>query len=413
MNDIPLKSDSKGGIAATLVLCASLVLFLTCQYFRDFPNANLQQILPWIKAFAEASLVGGLADWFAVTALFRSPLGLPIPHTGIIARSKQRIARGIGSFISTNYLNRAELERRIIDGNFSKKATIFLFSKKSRYALIEMLQRKLPRFIKGDTFHKIQNLAVKVLSDSVGRIKFGQLFKEIRTIDKDDKLFDGTLAALLSILKQHEKTIGNAIKESLPWYVPGFVHSEVYNRTLKHVVGSIEEILSGESPELRAKAIKAVNEIVESISNSENVQTSIRSFIDHFDQQALNNLQNRLLEKGQNQLLAFVSDSPSFSRVVNEALEFIYIKFTTEEKLQQSVNVWATNTIEALFNQHRSTIEELLAETIKRWDEKDFTNRIEGYVYNDLQYIRINGAVVGGLVGILIHATELLFSGAQ
>ena len=77
--------------------------------------------------------------------------------------------------------------------------------------------------------------------------------------------------------------------------------------------------------------------------------------------------------------------------------------------MQQKINFWITNTIEGILNEHRSTIEDLLAETIKRWNEKDFTDKIEGYVYNDLQYIRINGAVVGGLVGLAIHLSEKMF----
>jgi uncharacterized membrane-anchored protein YjiN (DUF445 family) len=177
-------------------------------------------------------------------------------------------------------------------------------------------------------------------------------------------------------------------------------------------VHSIEEILSGNAPELRLRALQAVDEIIDKIASEEKLNSPVRNFQDHFDAKSLEKLREGLIRKARTELFAAASTDDSFIyELVDEAFETIFVKLTTDSNLQQKINLWIADTIEGILNEHRPTIEDLLAETIKRWDEKDFTDKIESYVYNDLQYIRINGAVVGGLVGLGIHLSEFLFAG--
>ena len=397
-------------IVATGLLVAMAVVFaLASVMMRAHPAWG------FVRAFAEAAMVGGLADWFAVTALFRHPLGLPIPHTAIIPRNKDRIGDSLASFLRANFLVPGIVARRM-----------------ARIDIAGAIGRVLaapPR--EGPLRAGAGKLAVTLL-ESLGDERLGQLVKtaasqRLRALDVAPPA--GQLLAAAMAEGRHRPMINTAIL----WIVRTLDANEpIFRQMISERAGSVlrwtgldetlsTKILDGlfrllgdvaENPDhpLRGKVEEALAGLADRLQHDATLQAKVAAARDA----ALANPAVAAWLDGlwQSARAAMLRAARNPQAMAAGRLGDLFRQWGTtlqqDERVRIEVNRFARRMTGGLVASYGDGIVALVSDTVRRWDAKTVTDRLEGAVGRDLQYIRVNGTIVGGLVGLAIHLVEVL-----
>jgi uncharacterized membrane-anchored protein YjiN (DUF445 family) len=394
---------------ATSLLAAMATIFIAA--------ALLEARWPWlgyVRAFAEASVVGACADWFAVVALFRHPFGIPIPHTAIVPRNKGRIGDAISAFVCNNFLAPSVVAARLatIDTAgwwsryLAKPGNAALIAQRSAALLapaVELLEREPVRALLRDAtrrgLHEIPAapLAAKVL---------GVLLK------------NGQLLALAEWAIQHGDTslvrnndfLREKVSAHTSWWIPKWLDGKIADRVLTGVRGSLSEMREPDHP-WRAHLVRTVEELIDRLSHDpETIAAGERVKAEMLDNSTVAEHIDRLWHAIEGRL----RDGEGASLVqthLENALLVLARWLQDDAALRGLLNHWVRELIEGAVVPHRDEIGGFIADVVKRWDERTLVGKLELTVGKDLQYVRINGTLVGGLVGLLIHAATQLAAG--
>jgi len=329
-------------LATALLVVAGVVYVIAWR----FEVAGAPGWVGYLRATAEASLVGGLADWFAVTALFRHPMGIPIPHTAIVAARKDRIGRSLGSFVQNNFLSREVVERKLTDVHAAERIAEWL----------------------SDPAHarRITQQGTRGVAPVLGRV-----LAVVAEEGQHQALLDAALRIVGDAVDENRDQIRERIKAESPWWVPGVLDDVIYKKLVSGIEQTLTEVRHDPHHPLRARFDAAFQRFVE------NLQNGAKRPKDAPDSP---------LERG---IVAFGDAVRS-----NPALL---------EELDRAVS----DAVLAVVEQYRSEVGDLIANTVRAWDPKATSDRIELAVGRDLQFIRINGTLVGGLAGLIIHAISV------
>jgi uncharacterized membrane-anchored protein YjiN (DUF445 family) len=371
--------------------------------------------LGYLRATAEASLVGGVADWFAITALFRHPLNLPIPHTAIIPSRKDRIGRSLGNFVQNNFLSPEVLAAKLRGAQISRRAAEWLAdpenARKAAQHIASVL-KSAGTVIRDEDVHALLDRSVL---DPLRRMPIAPVLSkglELLTVDnRHQQLLDRVIHGLNHLVAENEILIRERIREESPWWVPEMVDDRIHRKVLGGIertlieVGAdpdhplrrqFDELLSEwmlqlqQSPEVIARA-EAIKQQILDPETSGRLAASLWGEV----KEALGR-KNSPGEGG-----AIDAVARGLTALANAALE--------DETLLQKVDGWVVGAVLSVVEQHRHEVGQLIAQTVSAWDPNETSRRIELLVGRDLQFIRINGTLVGGLVGLIIYSvTQLL-----
>lgn len=316
-------------IALASVVIVGL-LFITSIYF------HLEPWSPWLQAFAEAGLVGALADWFAIVALFKKPLGLPIPHTGVLARERNRIGRALGIFVAQSLLTEETTKK-------------FIYSKDP----IGLIQLHLKDPVLRNRFFS-KWLPGTISGESIKPF----LLKMIKEQDR--------VAWILAHIKEWFSNNRQIFKSTveLPWYVPPFVGSLLTEKLYEQAQKILYECINNPSHPLRSELEKILDEGIEKITNEPSL---------------MSNLFERLCH------------------LLSESLD------AHREVAQKFIDSLAMRVAKSV----AEDLPDLSEGVFKRWPEKEFTEKLEVMVRSDLDWIRVNGALVGGCIGLILYAIKV------
>lgn len=389
---------------ATLLLLLMAALFVLC---RVLPQAPW---VPWMQAFAEAAMVGALADWFAVTALFRHPLGLPIPHTAIIPTNQGRIATTLGSFVQSNFLTPEVLLPRIRAFHPGRRLACWMQSEKNgqRVAtvLLDLLQRTM-RTVDDATVVRFIDRNVRSLLQERNLGQFAAHTLELLFArERFHDLLNLILARTESLLDQHQIFLRDKLREDMPWWVPNIVHDHVYRSVLQRIRQRLHDVNTIPTHPLRVRAEELFREILQKLTRSPSFGTDIEqlwaavsgdAIVRSYATRVWSELRRRLaedLERPNSRVLA----------VVSHRLELLGAELQSDIAMQDRLEHALLEIVELLLQSYRGAASDIIASTVQRWDPHTLIEKIEAEVGQDLQYIRINGTLVGGLVGLLLHA---------
>jgi len=395
---------------ATGLLVAMAALFAMARTMRGTHPA-----WGFVLAFAEAAMVGGLADWFAVTALFRRPLGLPIPHTAIIPENKDRIADTMADFLRDNFLTPQVVARRLSGMNLAASAGTFLADPHGGESRI----REGAANLVGDILESLDperlgGLAKGALRTQLERLEVAPLLGQLIAAAIADGRHMAVLEGLVrwggNTLEANEDLIRRMIHEKanavLRWTG---LDERLANAILDGLYKLLAETLVIPDHPLRLK----IEEALEKLSRDLIYDPATRERVERMKLEILANPAfarwlDGLWERGRARLLSAVRDPKSqlFGGQVRESLGELGAALQRDGQLQLLVNRFARRTLVGVATRYGSQIVRLVSETVRRWDARTVTDRIEGAVGRDLQFIRINGTVVGGLVGVAIHAVD-------
>ena len=368
-------------------------------------------------AFTEAAMVGGLADWFAVTALFRRPLGLPIPHTAIIPENKDRIADTMAVFLRDNFLTPQVVARRLHGFNLAAAAGGFLASprpgEQSRLkagaadlfadVLQSLDQEQLGGLVKSGLRGQLEKIDLAPL--------LGQLMSAAIADKRHLPLLESMIRWAGLTIEDNEALIRDIIHQRANTIVRWTgLDEKLANGVIDGLYKLLAETLVDPGHPLRRKLEEGLEDLADKLLHDPAMQARVAKLkAELLANPAMGRWLDGMWERIRGSLLKALRDpGTALSGELGASVGQLGQALSRDPRLQLLVNRFARRTLVGVVSRYGDEIVRLVSETVKRWDAHTVTGRIEGAVGRDLQFIRINGTMVGGLVGVAIHAVEKL-----
>jgi uncharacterized membrane-anchored protein YjiN (DUF445 family) len=391
-------------IATGLLLLMALLLVGTHLWPVD---AGWMQAL---RAFSEAAMVGALADWFAVTALFRYPLGIPIPHTAIIPSNKSRIGRSLGQFVQSNFLSQEVLEGEAV--NISGAVAQWLGDPTNRMRILRRVRSLIPRLLENVEEGELRAFLDRQVEEILSRVDLakasGRILRLLTSNDMHEVVLDEVVRQTRGFFRANQDWFREQLREASPWFVPDFVDKRIFDSIINKTEDTLAKALNDRNHELRRRVHGAMSDFIVRLETSPEAQRKgeeIRAMLlsNEVFREYVNSIRDGLLAE-------IRSDIRSESSEVAGAIERILTNFVTtmsaSEELQQRLNRGIRGVLGTLAGEQGGHVADLISRTIDSWDSSTIVNKLEEQVGSDLQYIRINGTIVGGLVGLVLHLIQ-------
>jgi uncharacterized membrane-anchored protein YjiN (DUF445 family) len=408
--DIPDQSEGRSERVrayATGLLLGMAGLFVAALIWEPaYPS------LGWLRSFAEAAMVGALADWYAVTALFRKPLGLPIPHSQIIPRNKDRIALRIGSLTQRQLLTPDAIGKLVESWRIPEECTAVLLDPQRRRVMSHEIARVVARMIDASEDAAMRDFARHIAMKMVRGLTVapltGQLLSSFLQSPQRDRLIDDALTFAREYMEQHREQLCRLIAEKLPWSrLLNFVNlDEKLAGKIVDWFGSVLRDMRDEHDDaIRRRLIGRLETAAHWLMHSEQAlhrEASIKDKLLTYD--ALLQFIDESWHSLKQWLLTDLGKAESETRAYLEAaLTGLGDQLKTDHDFVRLVQRGLRDVVIDLATRHRDRIGDLVTATVRDWSVVHMVQTIEREVGTDLQFIRINGAVVGGLVGLLLH----------
>lgn len=391
-------------LAALSAVALMLVLFVASSLLRDRFSAA-----QWLRAFSEAGIAGALADWYAVVALFRHPLGLPFPHTAIIPKNKDRIADSVGAFIEIHFLTSQNVVDRLAQLDLAATMSEWLRQPSNSRDLADLLCDLVPPTLEtvddAEVRTLVERLAVSQM-ESVDLVAVAdRLITAIVDLDLDRALVKRVLLWLRDWMSRNRTAIkvefGRASR-----YTPGFLDAYIVNRFVDGVANLLNDAAEDPQHQIWGEIDRAINELRENLRTS----PALRKQITDGGKNALRSLVRNGAARThwdeiKRSVIADLADDRSRIRSwVSEVFQRLGAAIAKDRGVQRKLNAWQIAMVERALPLSRPAIGRWIADIVKSWDTEQITGKLETEIGTDLQYIRLNGAIVGGLVGLVLHA---------
>jgi uncharacterized membrane-anchored protein YjiN (DUF445 family) len=394
------------------VLIASLAVLVVAKLLeRRSPTFG------FLSAFAEAATIGGLADWYAVVVLFKRPLGLPIPHTAIIPANHHRIAERLGGFIETHFLAPDPIRAKLRQVDFAGAASEWLRDPEQSEGLARFILRLLPEALTGAERSGLHGFLAQHLVDQIEAVEVAPLAAELMTTFTEDRrhqrILDEVLLALNRLMT--DPVTLDAIRQKIRAELPTLLNLYRADKfLLKKIATSaftfLEEVRADEHHPLRHEFDRFVASFIEKIASSPEYAAKLETFT----RDLLADRRFRDFAKGMwNSFRRFVEQSArSPGSVLGGHLRALLVEtgrqLADEPRLRAHINRGIVVILESFVQDHKSGVSKFIADQVKAWDLDQLVRLIEINVGRDLQFIRFNGALVGGLAGLALYSAELL-----
>lgn len=397
-------------LAATALLVFTATLFLVARHYEPVHWA-----WGYVASFAAAATVGGLADWYAVVALFRRPLGLPIPHTAIIPRNHLRIADTLGEFIETNFLAPEPVEARLRDVDFAALVADWLVDPERAAALADFVLRLLPQALGAIDQSGLKGFLGKRIMVELQRVELAPLaaglLAAVTEKGRHQRLLDELLGALEKVLT-NEETL-TALRERIRKELPALFNlyrADAYllRKIVASTSGFIQDARADPKHPLRLEFDSFVTGFIERLRGSDSFARRAESL--RRDLLARPEIA-AIAEGAWESLRTFLEqDSRAPDSQIRRQLEAMLVdiggQLARDPAIRAEINRGMVRVLADFVQSQKSGVGRFIADQVKSWDIDMLIGRIELTVGRDLQYIRFNGALIGGLAGLALHALE-------
>ncbi|QRM32540.1 DUF445 domain-containing protein [Microvirga sp. VF16] len=367
-----------------------------------------------VRSGAEAGIVGGLADWFAVTALFRYPLGLRIPHTAIIPNNKDRIGRTLGRFVERHFLTEEILLAKLRKAHAGQRIAEWLAAPQTAPLIADTIIAAIPHLIRTLESHDIHDFANRTLGEQLRQADLapiiGRAIEMTTTSGEADVLFERAIGIAVGWLEDNRSQIDDLVRERSRWWIP----KAIDRRIAAAIVSGIMDLLQGlaqPDSDVRLKFRDALAGLIDELLNSpeqrEQLNASKNRILNHPDVQAW--IASVWGELSQTMLDDLAQPSSKMRSALEQGLHLVGRTLASDHVMQRHIDE-ALERLAAYLTTWRGEIGGFIAEVVRTWDTRTLTDRLELVVGSDLQYIRMNGTVVGACAGCLIFLLTSLFT---
>src|SRR3954470_21848717 len=372
--------------------------------------------LGYVKAFAEAAMVGGLADWFAVTALFRHPLGLPIPHTAIIPRNKDRIGEALASFIRENFLIPSVVARRMQRLDVAAAAGRFLQTPAgegnriragaSRLIadIFESLDdERLGGIVKGAISARLRKTEVAPL--------LGHALASAINEERHVPMLEAGIRWTARALDANEPLIREMVHKKANWVLKlAGLDAKLADAIIDGLRKLTVEMSTDPAHPVRVKVEEALAQLANDLQTRPETRERVEAMKDQLlDNQSVGLWLDTLWQKGREAVIRSARNPDAvMAGKLGEVLRSMGGTLEKDRRIRAAINQFARRAVVGMAASYGDSIVKLVSETVRSWDARTVTSRLEAAVGRDLQYIRINGTLVGGLVGVALHVLDTL-----
>lgn len=405
------------GRAGELRRMKRIAVSLLVLMFALFIAATLMQdrwpALSYLRAFAEAAMVGAIADWFAVVALFRHPFGLPIPHTAIIPRNKDRIGAALGAFICNNFLAPAVVAAKLDSLDGAGRLAHWLAAPDTADSLARRATTFVPALLDALEDEHVRALMRTAMVRGIASVQAAPLAARILSVlvahGHHQALFDHGLEMTAGFLFRNEDLIRAKVADRSWKWLPRWVDDKLADKVMVGALDTLGDLRAPDHPwreEFQAAIIHFIDRLAhdpQMIARGEAIKAEVLK----------NPLVEAYLESLWGEAKARLKDGMETSEDalrhgIARALSALAARLTKDARMRAVLNRWLRRAVERNIVPHRGEIGDFIAGVVARWDAGTLVDKLELQVGKDLQYIRINGTVVGGLVGLVIHALSRL-----
>lgn len=400
-------------IFVTSLLGLMAVIFLSCSWWQSH---GAPAWVGYVRAAAEAGMVGGLADWFAVTALFRYPMGLPIPHTAIIPNKKDQVADALSEFVSENFLNARTITQKVMEANLPQRVGTWLTRPASAERVSQEVGDFTVRVVRGidpaDAEAFINTQLIDRLAEPTWGPPVGRALEGFIADGKAEPIVEDILAWSRAKLDGMEQSIVTLIDDRMPRWAPKFAKDLVGEKVYTELVKFMAEVDRDPNHEARRAIRRQLSQFAQDLQFDSQMITRVEALKgDVMGSTAVTSAASSMWEQLADTIVANATDPQSMLRrkVADAAAEWgrklandPEVRASAEQKLEKVVHFAAENGADQIVG--------IIAETIQRWDGAEASDKIELMVGKDLQFIRLNGTIVGALAGLVIYTvSQLLF----
>ena len=389
---------------ATGLLVAMGVLFVVASLL--LPN------YPWlglVRAFAEAGMIGALADWFAVTALFRRPLGLPIPHTAIVPSRKDEIGRALARFIRDHFLVKEAVATRLSNVDLAARVGTWLQTDDNARGVSRDLSAVLEWLVGAldspDLSKSLRTSFRHALEQVPAGAALGVAVEVLASGNHAQTLVDQLVQFGRDQLEGNKERIRERIADRSPWWLPKFVDEQIYDQLVSEIARILDEIGADPNHPARSDFVDRLERIrVSLVEDPGFVERGEALRNEFFQHPAVSDYFTALWNRIREYLRESLDDPTSSIRSgMENELHSIGRRLREDTEINERLNRWLRGLILYLVENYREPLSEFISDTIEQWDPTATSERIELYIGRDLQFIRINGTLVGGLVGVAIY----------
>jgi len=405
--------DQRRSLRRHRTVATALLVVMGVIYFAAVRSGLAGFWMDLLRAGTEAALVGGLADWFAVTALFRRPLGLPIPHTAVIPNSKDRIGAGLGSFIERHFLEPKLVAARLRSLGISRRLGAWLADRRNADVVSDRLVVIASFLFRSFNDQKLQRMMQMTLRRQLREIELAPalatLLSVLRRNGAHEQLLDHVLAAVRTYISVHEDQILAIVEERSRWWVPRRVDRKVAKEIADGLVAYLDD-LGKRDHDARATFDAAVDQLVSDLRHDPTFRGKVNAMRERFLAAPEVKAYFQTLWQGMRATLEQELAQPDsrLHRALSGILRSIGSAIAEDPALQARMDTRIEDGIQTLIVPWRKEIGRFVADVVRSWEASTIVDRVELAVGKDLQYIRLNGTLVGAAVGCAIFALTQL-----
>ncbi|MEJ6702319.1 MAG: DUF445 domain-containing protein [Akkermansiaceae bacterium] len=408
---LPNRRLTRMRMAATGILAVMAGLYVFSRSYHD-----TWPWLEWLRAFSEAGMIGGLADWFAVTALFRHPLGLPVPHTAVIPQEKDRIGKALAQFVRGNFLTADRICKQVSELKLIQRLAHWMSSPEQAEKLARQTVETIPTLLdsleKHDSHHRIASRLIDQLRTIHPNDVSGKLLAWLLSENRYRQILAPLLVQIAEALEFNKERIEEAAGRKAPLQkIP------LIGKLSKALAEDISDRATGNAGEKLIAASKDPNEPLWDIIHEQIIATQAQLSTNPELASQLEAIRDQWLDDPQSSELAdrlwkqlrqsidhdLTRDTPHSIKHLSTAVVSLGNNLGANPQLAGNIETLLLEGIAQILDQHGEHLETMIRQTIEEWDPDTLMAKLEQQVGPDLQYIRINGTLIGGFVGILIH----------
>lgn len=394
---------------ATALLIGATVIFIVARFFESRH--------PWvgiIRATTEAAMVGGLADWFAVTALFRYPMGIPIPHTAIVPARKDRVGRTLGAFVQKNFLTREVIANRLRSLDVATKLGEWLASPENVRQIARHTASSLASAAQLVRDEDVEAFIDRGVEERVHAMKaaplLGRLLSVITADNRHQELLNEAIRLAASAVEDSRALIRLRVEEETPWWVPSAIDDKIYRKIVSAIERTLIEVRDDPEHPLRERFDGAIQDFIEKLNNSQTVAARIESLKEELLlSDTARRFSSSLWVRAKAALVRYAEKPDEVAPgTIERAINAFGDAVLTDAELLAKVDSFIVDVAMFLVERYQSEVSDLIAHTVASWDPEMTSKRVELAIGRDLQFIRINGTIVGGLAGMAIYLISKL-----
>lgn len=401
-------------VTGLLVLAAAV--FLACSWWQNQPGGAPGWV-GYLRAAAEAGMVGGLADWFAVTALFRHPLGIPIPHTALIAKKKDQLGSALSGFVGDNFLNPQLITEKVASAQVPEKIGAWLEEPENAATVSREVGKLTANAVRAvdpaEAEALINTQFIARLAEPDWGPYAGRMLSGLIEDGKTEPIVQSIITWARGKVAEAETSIVEMIDERMPRWAPQFARDLVGERVYREIVTFVADVDTNPDHEARHALRRFIAQLAEDLQHDPTMIARVESIKeDIMASPAVRGAGAQIWTGLSAMLIDASTDENSLLRTkIRDLCSEWGHRIQTEPELRASLDRRITGTVRFLAENYSGEVTAIIAETVERWDAREASDKIELMVGKDLQFIRLNGTIVGALAGLAIYTVNQLLFG--